>query len=241
MFEAIIKFIFDQIDFFVARQVASKKGFGHQIDARKKRDPNIQFIHTIVANALQPVKIIELAAGRGVLTQELININTVESYLACDVDSSGLEVLQNRLIKDKNAHKVRCKIMNCLNPDLTEEDYFDIVIADKLIHLFSPEEIDRAFLFAYKILKPGGIFIINSASTKNFVYERTLEGSDNKLYRKLKDDVLTRLWYNITIPYVFFITVEYIQEVSNRTGFFVIPEFIFQNDRDYLTLAVCKK
>lgn len=241
MIERIIKFVFDQIDFFVARQVPSKKGFGHQIDARKKKDHNIHFIHTIVANALNPVKIIELASGRGVLTQELIKLNTVESYLACDVDSSGLEVLQKRLLKDKNAHKVSCKVMNCLEPDLTEEGYFDIVIADKLLHLFSPEEIDRAFTFAHKILKPDGIFIINSASIKNFVYERTTEEGENKLYRKLKNDMLTRLWYNITIPYVFFITVDYIQEVCNRTGFFILPDFILKNDTDYLTIAVCKR
>ncbi|MGD9581089.1 MAG: class I SAM-dependent methyltransferase [Vampirovibrionia bacterium] len=240
MFEKLIKFIFDQVDFFIARQVPSKLGFGHQIDARKKTDPNIRFIHSIIQNSLNPIKIIELASGRGVLAQELIKLPTVESYLACDVDEAGIKVLEKRLSDDDNAHKIKCKVMNCLDNEFTETECFDVVIADKLIHLFSPEEIDKVFQFAGKILKPCGIFIINSASVNNFVYERTVEAGENKLYRKLKDDVYTRLWYNITIPYVFFITLEYIDYVAKQTGFFIVPELVYKNDRDYLTLAVCK-
>lgn len=240
MIEKFLKCLFDAIDYYLARQVPSKLGFGHQIDSRKRIDANTRFMHNLISLSNRKIKIMELACGRGVLAQELIQLPNIDYYLACDVDPDGIEVLRKRLEKDKNSSKIELKLMNCLEADIDKEGYFDVVIADKLLHLFSPDNIVKAFEFANKVLQPGGLFLINSASVKNFVYDRTVEEGDHKLYRRLKSDMMTRLWYNITTPYVFFITKDFIQEVSNKTGFSVIDNLICAYDEDYLTIAVCK-
>lgn len=240
MIEKLLKLFFDCIDYFLASQVSSKMGFGHQIDSTRALGANSRFMINIVANFNKPVSIIELASGRGVLAGEIIKLSQVKYYLACDIDPSGLEVLQKRMKKNEHGTKLETKVMNSLDSDMKETEVFDIVIAEKLLHLLSPQEIKKIFKFANSILKPGGLFIISSASETNFVHERTEPGEEHELYRKLKGDMLTRLWYNIKTPYVFFITKDYIKEVSEETGFSMIDFLIYNNTEDYLTLAVCK-
>ncbi|MEW5821054.1 MAG: class I SAM-dependent methyltransferase [Cyanobacteriota bacterium] len=241
MTEKILKILFDCIDYFLAHQVASKMGYGHQIDSRKRLDKNTRFIHETFDHLGNNLKVLEMASGRGVLAQEIIQKPNVEFYLACDIDPNGIKVLEKRLKRDKNASKIKTKIANTIKDELNFENYFDVVIADKLLHLLSPEEIEIAFMKANKLLKPGGYFLINSASVNNFVFERTEAENETDLYRKLKSDTLTRLWYNIEIPYVFFITCEYIQQISEKTGFLYHPDHVCPRDEDYLTVTLCRK
>ena len=235
-----IKFIFDQIDYHLAKQVPSMLGYGHQIDARKRKDANTIFIHSFIENLTGPLNILELAAGRGVLARELIEFSNVKSYLACDIDPSGLEVLDKRAQTDKNYDKLQIKILNVLDFKPAKTNVYDVVIADKLLHLLSPNQLETLFKTVYEILKPGGYFVINSASIHNFVYDRTYAENEDDLYRKLRNDRISRLWYNISNPYVFFITEKYIRDLSTYTGFELSEKNICLNQCDYLTLAISK-
>jgi ubiquinone/menaquinone biosynthesis C-methylase UbiE len=242
MLEWIIKKFFDFVDYVVAHQIPSKMGYGHQIDSPKALDENSMFIVNTIMNSEKPSRIIELAAGRGALTMKILENAPVEYYLACDIDPTGLNILSKRLARKTYSNKLETKQMNSLQPDNTLPcESFDFVIAEKFLHLLSYEEIEKVFIFACKLLKPGGKFIISSASSTNFVFERTEPGEDHPLYRKLKEDMLTRLWYNISKPYVFFITEEFIQELAFKTGFVYDAKSICSSKEDYLTLVLCKK
>lgn len=241
MIEPILKLLMASIDYFLGHQVASRMGYGHQIDSRKRLDKNTGFIHAFVQHLSGSVKLAELGSGRGVLALELASFDNVENYLACDIDPRGLAVLRKRAKKAPQGHKISTKEMNVHHPDIEQQNFFDAVVTDKVLHLMSPDEITRIFELASKILKPGGFFVISSVSKRNFVYERTEESGQHPLYRKLKSDMLTRLWYNINRPFVFFITKDFIQEKCEETGFQFREDFICPDDTDYLTLAVCKK
>jgi ubiquinone/menaquinone biosynthesis C-methylase UbiE len=241
MIEKLIKIVFDFIDYVIARQVPSKLGYGHQIDSPKVFDQNTFFITSNIENMKTTLKIAELAAGRGALAMKILEMPHVEYYLACDIDPAGLEVLQKRIKAREYASRLETRVMNCLDPQALPETYFHIVIADKFLHLLSDEEIEQVFSLANRLLQPGGIFFVSSASVTNFVYERTEPGTGHELYRKLKSDMMTRLWYNINKPYVFFITEEYIQEIAAKTGFIYKQEAVYNNKENYLTVALCKK
>lgn len=240
MIEAILKFLMAIIDYYLGSQVASKLGYGHQIDSRKRLDKNTGFMHGFIYNLGGTLKIIEIGAGRGVMALELASFPNVEAYLACDIDPHGLSVLQKRSQSFLQGAKISVKQMNVHHPEIEQENYFDVMLTDKVLHLMSPEEIACIFDLAYKVLKPGGFFVISSVSKNNFVYERTEEGEQHPLYRKLKSDMLTRLWYNINRPYVFFITKEFIQQMCEEKGFQFRENLVCPDDTDYVTLAVCK-
>lgn len=241
MLEKTLKVIFDFIDYFLAHQVPSKMGFGHQINSSAGLDQNSFFISDTIASLNKPVKIIELASGRGVLANEIAKIPHVEYYLACDIDPTGLEIFKNRISKQKYSSKVETLVMDALNPSTYKKEYFDIVVAEKFIHLLSPDDILKVFKLAHELLKPDGLFFISSASNTNFVYEKTVQDTEHELYRKLQDDVITRLWYNISKPYIFFITINFIKELSDVTGFSIDEKIICPFTEDYLTLAIRKK
>lgn len=240
MIDKLVKAFFALVDYILAGQIASKMGFGHQADRISKLDKNSLFMADVVSCFQGPLKVIELSSGRGTLARKILSKANIDEYVACDIDPSGLKVLEKRIKKAKYKDKVNVHIMDCLNPDINKENYFDIVIAEKLLHLLSPEDIEKVFEYANKILKPGGLFFISSASTTNFVFERTVSDDKHELYRKLKNDLITKLWYNIYKPYVFFINREYITEICQKTGFVIRNDLIYPLEQDYLTLAVCK-
>lgn len=305
MIEKILKKFFDILDFFLAHQVPSKLGYGHQIIDKEGLDINSYFVINTVAELKAPIKVFEFACGQGVLAQEIAIKDNVVSYLACDIDGSALKQFEERLknerfckeqqetiehtehkhheeplkeieeealevvedietlvdatgyhyqIEDELAEagdkncttvriqdKIKTHRMSALEPDIDYENYFDVVIADKFLHLLAPEDIEKVFNSARNLLKPGGLFMINSASINNMVFSRTDETSIHPLYRKLKDDMMTRLWYNITIPYVFFVTEEFIKEVSVKTDFEFNENLICPDKDNYLTIGVIKK
>lgn len=241
MIDKLLKVFFDSIDYHIAHQVPSKLGYGHQINDTRGLDENGKFLINFISTRQKNLKILELASGRGVLAEEIIKLPNVDGYLACDIDPSGLEILNKRLkSSDELSKKIRTHVMSCLNPDIDQESFYDIVIADKFIHLLSPNDVESVFAYVHKLLKPEGNFLIISASVTNVVYSRTDEDVYHPLYRKLKSDMMTRLWYNINNPYVMFITEDYIQELCDKFGFTLNPHLVCPNKENYLTLALCK-
>lgn len=224
----------------IAHQVPSQMGFGHQINSKAGLDQNSLFISNRIARIDQPIKILELAAGRGVLAQEILLYPQVEKYVACDIDPSGLEILKKKAMNKFYTEKLETIVLDVLNPSVSYRDNFDIVIADKLIHLFSPEDVYKIFLWVNSVLKPGGIFFMSSASKTNAVFKRTVPTNKHELYRKLVPNKLIQLWYNIKNPYVFFVTLDFLIKLADVTNFIYTPDLVCHNKKNYITLGLYK-
>lgn len=240
MINKFLNKIFNILDYVIAHQVPSCMGFGHQINSKAGLDQNSLFISNKVAKIDQPIKILELAAGRGILAQEILLYPQVEKYVACDIDPSGLEILKNRAVNKFYFEKLETVVQDVLNPTVSYKEYFDIVIADKLIHLFSPEDVYKIFLWANSVLKPGGIFFLSSASKTNAVFKRTVPSNKHELYRKLVSNNLIHMWYNIKNPYVFFVTTDFLMKLADVTNFVYSTDLVCHNTKNYITLGLYK-
>lgn len=110
-------------------------------------------------------KVLEIGAGFGDLPIEALQ-NGVSEYYANDISNEHLEILL-RKVKLKVATRMdNIKILSGKAPDILRSvsEKFDAILADKVIHFFTPNEIKKFLKQAKSLLKSGGKLYISVAS-----------------------------------------------------------------------------
>lgn len=240
MIEYLLKQFFKFIDVVFAHQSPSRLGFGHQITTPNGFDSNIKFIIQKVKQLPEGLSVLELACGQGTLAIELSKLGNIKKIKAIDIDTKALEKAKGRAKKISSHAKLQFACANFLSCPAPENGSFDVVIADKFLHILTEPEICNILYNTNHVLNNAGIFFINTVSTNNFVYSCTTRGTSQSIHRLLKNDIITRNWYNIKNPIISFISKEWLEDNANRYGFIYDKNLEFYNKSNYLTVGIRK-
>ena len=120
--------------------------------------------------------VIELGAGTGLLTQELLKIPSI-SPIVLEMDSNCVSALKNNLAAGRKIKVVRCDMINYFNGSK-----FDIAVSSFSHH---HAEYDRGLEFAMNInknLKPKGVYIVGEELIPKFLSEKDRKRSLKKYH-----------------------------------------------------------
>ena len=106
-------------------------------------------------SAVAPRRVLETAAGTGVVTHELVRILPPEvSIIATDLNQPMLELAQSKLDDDR----LRWRQADALNLPFADGE-FDVVVCQFGVMFFPDKQ--KGFREALRVLRPGGHFLFN--------------------------------------------------------------------------------
>jgi ubiquinone/menaquinone biosynthesis C-methylase UbiE len=113
--------------------------------------------------------ILDVGAGTGRLALLLCERGAL--LTALDVSEEMLKILQK---KSGNRSNIKCVVGDAENMELPDESFDIVVAAFLIVHLKNP-----LFFFkeAYRVLKPGGLFVVTNINQKEPPEIKTREGS----------------------------------------------------------------
>lgn len=105
-------------------------------------------------------KVIELGGGTGLISCEISNFDETDTVYCLDYDDYTVEnlmpLVQNSL--SANVQKIK-RVIGSYNTMDVDDGYFDAVVAVGAMH--HSEDLDATMAESYRVLKPGGNFIIS--------------------------------------------------------------------------------
>ncbi len=102
-------------------------------------------------NQLRGMKVLDLGAGTGAVSEYILQkYESDMELIALDISSSMLEHIHNPNIKKCLANAVEIPF---------EDSYFDLIVSRQCLHFV--ENINVAANEIYRVMKPGGIFVIS--------------------------------------------------------------------------------
>lgn len=128
-----------------------------------------KIVHPLVKNAI-PIfrqnnvkKILDLGCGTGRHTVYLANLGF--QLTATDISEGGLKILRKKLKsqKIKNVELKHCDMASLPFPD----GYFDVILSIYVIYHATLDKIIKTIDEIYRVLKNGGIVVLNTLSTEN--------------------------------------------------------------------------
>lgn len=238
MIVALLKGFIKFADIYIASQYPSVLGYGHQIISSKAHDGNVNFIIKTIKSLSGSLSVLEIACGQGTLLVELARLHNIKKIKGVDLDTKALEIARNKAINTVPSADITFEYLNFLNTYINTHEKYDIIIADKFLHILTEPEICQVLFNASSLLKSSGIFFINTVSVNNFVYSRTIKGNSQSIHRILKDDLFTRCWYNVNNPIISFLNREWLIDNGSRYGFLYEKDLEYYNDSNYLTVAL---
>ena len=163
-----------------------------------------------VDNYIKPfpaLKIIDFGCGPG----------SIIEYLPEQVEYVGVDSEKNYIDSAKNKYGEKGKFIrqDILSISPKEVNYFDVAIANGLLHHLNDEESEKLIITANRVLKPGGrlvtidnIFIKNQSLFARFLISKDRGQNVRTLdeYLKIGQNVFTKIEYQIMhdmlrIPY----------------------------------------
>ena len=99
-------------------------------------------------------RVLDLGAGTGLLTAMLHERFDKAEFLVTDISNNMLKIAKERF-----AGKPQIKLLNRDNRNLTENNYFDVIISALSLHHLSHPEKAQVYKDCFKALKPSGKFI----------------------------------------------------------------------------------
>ncbi len=106
--------------------------------------------------ALNPQKVLELAAGTGIVTRKLRDLLSADAHLiASDLNPPMLEVAKGKFRPDE---RVEFKQIDATNVEFADGS-FDVVMCQFGV-MFFPDK-HRSYREAYRVLSPGGSYIFS--------------------------------------------------------------------------------
>jgi len=119
--------------------------------------------------------VLEIGAGFGDLPIQALK-NGVQEYYANDISNEHLQILLDK-VRTKVPDKItQLKIISGKAPEILKiiDKKFDAIIADKVIHFLTPEEIGEFLKLAELLLKENGKLYITAASPYSQRYKDIL-------------------------------------------------------------------
>ncbi len=149
--------------------------------------------------------------------------NDVKQVTGIDISSKLLAIAEQRRA-GRNLNNVRF-IQTSVFDETFQAGSFDVVMAFFVLHFF--EDIDAGFKRVHELLKPGGIFISETACL----------GSKNKLLGGL----LRFAAYLGFLPEINLLTTQQLEQSLKRTGFSIIQKTKFNKGSDAEFTLIAKK
>ncbi len=158
--------------------ILSKKGFGIQYTDTNNVVANLT-VET--AKKFKPKNILDVGAGRGIVSLKLIKEFSELKILATDIDKEGLNEIAT---KSKGKIKTRLVDIGILHPELNNK--FELVIAKDVYPFLKQEQVRNMLINLSRALKQNGILIMTAPSTFSKLYKDASKTNKHQLfYQKL--------------------------------------------------------
>ena len=193
----------------------SSKYAASPIRDRTAYDKKIQRLKTY----LSPESLV-LDIGCGTGTQCCDIAADVKQVTGIDISDKLLAIAEQRLTERK-LENVKFTCTSLFDEDLPAESV-DMVMAFYVLHFF--EDIDTVFSHIHSLLKPGGIF----------VFETACLGEKNKIAGLF----LRLIGYLGFMPKIYLLTNEQLEQALDKTGFILVEKTMFsQSNAEYTFFA----
>lgn len=106
----------------------------------------------------RPKTMLDLGCGDGILTHEILKIDSSVSAILVDGSEDMLNNARERLKAFKNMHYIRASFQDIMGNDILGRD-FDFVVSSFAIHHLTKEGKRSLFKKIYAYLNPGGFFV----------------------------------------------------------------------------------
>ncbi len=164
--------------------------------------------------------VLDIGCGTGTQCGDLAN--NVKHVTGIDISNKLLAIAERRKVEReiKNVEFVQTTVFD----ERFDSGSFDVVMAFYVLHFF--EDIDEAFRRIYDILKPGGLFILETAclGEKNIVIGKLIRSAG-------------RLGF---LPLINLLSNQQIELALEQTGFSVVEKTKFSESNDEYTLITKK-
>ncbi|WP_020407456.1 methyltransferase domain-containing protein [Hahella ganghwensis] len=166
------------------------------------------------------MKVLEFGCGTG--STASLHAPLVSSYQAIDVSPKMVQIATDKL-KENPAENLTFRTATLDDFQGIENEY-DAILGLNILHLL--ERPEEAIQQVFNMLKPGGVFISNTACLK-----------DTRPYLKLITPIgkLLRL-----IPYVKFLSRVELEEQMEKAGFTIAEKWVPDTSRDVFFLIALK-
>lgn len=164
--------------------------------------------------------VLDIGCGTGTQCDDLAN--NVKHVTGIDISNKLLAIAEMRKVEReiKNVEFVQTTVFD----ERFESGSFNVVMAFYVLHFY--EDIDEVFRRIYNILKPGGLFILETACL----------GEKNRITGKL-----IRFGGKLGfLPLINLLSTQQIEQALVQTGFSVVEKFRFSALNDEYTLIAKK-
>jgi len=147
------------------------------------RENELKLILQFTQNKFE--KILDLGCGNGVALDFISKLNTRSNLYGIDFNTELIEIAKNRNIKNCIINQGDARKLNF------EDNFFDKVYTERcLINILDKEEQEKALLEIYRILKPGGEFLMIECFSDGF-------DNNNKARKECGLDILKKRDHNL--------------------------------------------
>jgi ubiquinone/menaquinone biosynthesis C-methylase UbiE len=216
------------------------------IRGEELQDRNVPVVGDILSTS-EPSPLAEMILERGLIRpgQQLLSLgagNGADELLFVD---NGLDVLatdNNEVILDhlqqiaENKDNLSIQFLDVTNPFPLDDSSFDVVYARLLLHYFGNTIQQKILDEIYRVLKPGGLVIIQAKSTNDVLYTgEKIDIGDGMFYFPSKD-------YSRN-----YISLDELRAMAEQSGFIVLElgehnETLYSNSYEStLITAILKK
>ncbi|AZZ92381.1 methyltransferase domain-containing protein [Hahella sp. KA22] len=167
------------------------------------------------------MRVLEFGCGTG--STALVHAPRVAEYLATDASSKMIDIARAKL-RDQSVPGLRFDVAT-LDDYSGQSESYDAILGLNILHLL--RDPDQAIQQVYRLLKPGGVFISNTACL-----------SDTRPYLRLITPVgrLLRL-----MPYVKFLSRKGLEASMERAGFEFDYKWMPETTKDVYFLVARKR
>ncbi len=208
-----------------------------------------------IANEAFPTKtVFEIGSGYNNIPIEFLK-KGIKQYVANDLSQEHLEILENRIKQtfgNEAENKLKhLKLLQAKAPaELPDENnVYDAILIDKVLHFMSPEEIKECIGWVKKALKDGGKVYVTTASPYSKTYHKILpkylkEKSQGNLFPGYVKNIMDKIDHKVMQNYpkykvpnemILFSRTDLV-ELFEREGMRIIKSYSFQipNEKEKL-------
>ncbi|MBI5064776.1 class I SAM-dependent methyltransferase [Candidatus Woesearchaeota archaeon] len=158
--------------------ILSKKGFGIQyVDTNSV----VADLAVEATKKYKPKNILDVGAGRGIVSLRLLKEFSGLKILATDIDEEGLKEIT---AKSKGKIKTRVVDIGVLHPEF--DNKFDFVVAKDVYPFLKQEQVRNMMVNLSRALKQNGMLILTAPSTFSKLFQDASKTNKHQLfYQKL--------------------------------------------------------
>ena len=192
-------------------------GGADYLERIKDWEKQIEYLQKYAREWPQTGRILELGCGEGKLSFVLARFGY--NVTAIDVSETAIAWAKEKLQKQNET--IDFKVMSVVDLDCFEENAFDIVFDSLCAHCILGADRKIMFDHIYRILKEGGVFILNSICGG--------KESANLAFREYFDEK-TNYSHRNGVPYRYIGTEDDLVAELTRSNFILIKKEIFYRD-----------